>query len=100
MTRFDLVIFDCDGVLVDSEPHVNRIFANTLTEAGFKITYEEVVQQFVGKSMATCLEIIEQSFGNVEILRTEMEIRNMRNPSHRDLKTFTRCEAQVRPHCR
>jgi len=35
MTNVELVIFDCDGVLVDSEPIVNRVFAETLTEAGF-----------------------------------------------------------------
>jgi HAD superfamily hydrolase (TIGR01509 family) len=62
-TELNLVIFDCDGVLVDSEPILNRIFAETLTEAGFKITYEEVVQQFVGKSLPTCLEIIEENYG-------------------------------------
>jgi HAD superfamily hydrolase (TIGR01509 family) len=61
--NIELVIFDCDGVLVDSEPIVNRIFAETLTEAGFPITYEEVTRQFVGKSLATCLEMIEQNYG-------------------------------------
>ncbi len=63
MSNLELVIFDCDGVLVDSEPIVNRIFAETLTEAGFAITYEEVTQKFVGKSLATCLNMIEQIFG-------------------------------------
>ncbi|RUT00806.1 hydrolase [Dulcicalothrix desertica PCC 7102] len=63
LNRFDLIIFDCDGVLVDSEPIVNRIFAEVLNEAGFKITYEEVMQQFIGKSLATCLEIIKESYG-------------------------------------
>ncbi|MBN3890860.1 MAG: HAD family hydrolase [Nostoc sp. JL31] len=61
-TEFDLVIFDCDGVLVDSEPILNRIFAETLTEAGFPITYAEVTQKFIGKSLKTCLEIIETSY--------------------------------------
>ncbi|MBD2629424.1 HAD family hydrolase [Trichormus variabilis] len=61
-TGFKLVIFDCDGVLVDSEPIINRIFAETLTEFGFPITHAEVTQKFVGKSLKTCLEIIEQSY--------------------------------------
>ena len=61
-TEFKLVIFDCDGVLVDSEPIINRIFAETLTEAGFPITYGEVTQKFIGKSLKTCLEIIEESY--------------------------------------
>ncbi|MDM9384085.1 HAD family hydrolase [Chlorogloeopsis sp. ULAP01] len=60
--RFNLVIFDCDGVLVDSEQIVNRIFAEMLTEVGFSITYAEMTQQFTGKSLETCLEIIEQTY--------------------------------------
>ncbi|MFQ4143321.1 HAD family hydrolase [Chlorogloeopsis sp. ULAP02] len=60
--RFNLVIFDCDGVLVDSERIVNRIFAEMLTEVGFPITYAEMTQQFTGKSLETCLEMIEQSY--------------------------------------
>ncbi|MFN9537350.1 MAG: HAD family hydrolase [Pseudanabaena sp.] len=63
MSNLELVIFDCDGVLVDSEIIVNRVFAETLTEAGFAITYEEVSQKFVGLSFASCLEMIEQIFG-------------------------------------
>ena len=63
MTQFDLVIFDCDGVLVDSEPIVNRVFAEMLNEAGFPIIDAEVTQQFKGKSLATCLEIIKRVYG-------------------------------------
>ena len=63
MSNLELVIFDCDGVLVDSEIIVNRVFAETLTEAGFAITYEEVSQKFVGLSFASCLEMIELIFG-------------------------------------
>jgi len=63
INQFDLVIFDCDGVLVDSEPIIYRIFAETLTEFGFIITYEEVVQKFVGKSLTICLKIIQESYG-------------------------------------
>ena len=80
MTNVELVIFDCDGVLVDSEPIVNRVFAETLTEAGFVISYEEVVHQFVGKSFATCLKTIEQIYGRsveqtwIEYYRERMTI--------------------------
>lgn len=46
-----LVIFDCDGVLVDTEQLANRLLARVLTEEGFPITYEESRRLFVGKTM-------------------------------------------------
>ena len=48
MEVFELVIFDCDGVLVDSEIVVNRIYAEVSTEMGFPITTEEHIKKFVG----------------------------------------------------
>jgi HAD superfamily hydrolase (TIGR01509 family) len=60
---WDLVIFDCDGVLVDSEPVANRIFTESLQALGLKIDYEEVCRTFIGLSMARCLEIVERRLG-------------------------------------
>jgi HAD superfamily hydrolase (TIGR01509 family) len=53
-----LVIFDCDGVLVDSEIITNRVFADMLGELGLGFTLEDVFDRFVGRSMAQCCEII------------------------------------------
>ncbi|MBV9375343.1 MAG: hypothetical protein JO320_09855 [Alphaproteobacteria bacterium] len=39
---FDLVIFDCDGVLVDSEPIINRGHAAALTDCGYAVTEREM----------------------------------------------------------
>jgi HAD superfamily hydrolase (TIGR01509 family) len=61
--RFDLVIFDCDGVLVDSEPMSNRVFAETLREAGFPASYEWCTAELIGLSLPSCYAIIEQAFG-------------------------------------
>jgi HAD superfamily hydrolase (TIGR01509 family) len=61
--RFSLVIFDCDGVLVDSELITNRIFASMLNELGIPVTLEDMFEQFVGRSMATCLEKIAGLLG-------------------------------------
>jgi HAD superfamily hydrolase (TIGR01509 family) len=58
-----LVIFDCDGVLVDSEPIANRIFAEMLTAAGLPIGYEETVRTFMGRSMPVCVEIASDRLG-------------------------------------
>lgn len=54
-----LVIFDCDGVLVDSEPLGNAVFTECLTEFGIKLSVEESTRRFRGMKLATCLEILE-----------------------------------------
>lgn len=48
MDPIKLVIFDCDGVLVDSEILANREAARVKTELGFPITTEEHIEKFVG----------------------------------------------------
>ncbi|AFY30730.1 HAD family phosphatase [Calothrix sp. PCC 7507] len=63
MDKFDLVIFDCDGVLVDSEHITNSVFAEMLNEMGLPVTLADMFDTFVGKSMAVCLEIIQQKLG-------------------------------------
>jgi HAD superfamily hydrolase (TIGR01509 family) len=61
--RFGLVIFDCDGVLVDSELITNRVFARMLNELGIAVSLEDMFEQFVGRSMPQCLQIIAQLLG-------------------------------------
>ena len=48
---FDAVLFDCDGVLVDSEPITNRVLAQMLTELGWPLTAEESMRIFTGKAV-------------------------------------------------
>ena len=48
----DLVIFDCDGVLVDSEPMFNRAHAAILSQSGYEITPELLGERFCGISDA------------------------------------------------
>lgn len=61
---FDLVIFDCDGVLVDSEPLALRINADMLAELGWQLTDEEIIDRFVGRSMASNVRVIEEHLGH------------------------------------
>lgn len=56
---FELVIFDLDGVLVDSEPVSSRVTAAALAEAGIKISEAEVCERFLGISTAAMLRTIE-----------------------------------------
>jgi HAD superfamily hydrolase (TIGR01509 family) len=48
--NFDLIIFDCDGVLVDSEVISCRAHAETLTRHGYPITADQVLNRFLGVS--------------------------------------------------
>jgi HAD superfamily hydrolase (TIGR01509 family) len=61
---FDLVIFDCDGVLVNSEQVANEVFAEVLLQVcGLKFTLEEMFDTFVGHSRLQCLEKVEAILG-------------------------------------
>lgn len=59
-----LVIFDCDGVLVDSERIANREFAALLGEIGLSFTLPQMFETFVGNSMPRCVEIITDRLGH------------------------------------
>ena len=61
--RFKLVIFDCDGVLVDSEPIINQAHAHELTACGYPITEKVLVERFCGMSDREMLDIIEREWG-------------------------------------
>jgi HAD superfamily hydrolase (TIGR01509 family) len=52
-----LVIFDCDGVLIDSEPIANRVFMEQLDAAGLKMPLEQVMKTFVGRTRDGCIEL-------------------------------------------
>ncbi|MBI5129903.1 MAG: HAD family hydrolase [Rhodopseudomonas palustris] len=59
----DLVIFDCDGVLVDSEVISCRVHAETLTRNGYPITTEQVAERFLGRSGREARREIEAELG-------------------------------------
>jgi HAD superfamily hydrolase (TIGR01509 family) len=54
--RPSLVIFDCDGVLVDSEPIANAVFAEHLGRIGIVLTLEQTMARFMGRSLKSCME--------------------------------------------
>lgn len=60
---FELVIFDCDGVLVDSELLSNRILAEAVNALGLPMSLEETIDTFMGRSLQACLTIIEARIG-------------------------------------
>jgi len=63
MADFDLIIFDCDGVLVDSERLAVRTEAEILASLGWPLTEAEIVERFVGRSAAHMQQEIERQLG-------------------------------------
>lgn len=60
----NLIIFDCDGVLVDSERLSNTVFCKILNNYGLKLTLDDMFETFVGNSMQRCIEIITDMLGH------------------------------------
>lgn len=64
MENFKLIIFDCDGVLVDSERIANEVFAKILNEeCGFNFSLDDMFNTFVGHSASQCHAIIKEMLG-------------------------------------
>lgn len=55
-----LLIFDCDGVLVDTEPTSNRVLARAITAAGLPMQAEEVADLFEGMRLADIQAEVEK----------------------------------------
>lgn len=60
MSGFDLILFDCDGVLVDSEIIAAKVESQLLTEAGYPISVEEMGERFAGMTWKNILLTIEK----------------------------------------
>jgi len=63
IVRFDAVLFDCDGVLVDSEPITNGVLREVLNEAGWALSPAECMQIFIGKAVRDERARIERETG-------------------------------------
>ncbi|MEU3527104.1 HAD family hydrolase [Streptomyces sp. NPDC038707] len=61
--RYDLVIFDNDGVLVDSEPMSNRLLAAYLTELGHPTSYEDSIRDYMGSAMHRVHDLVLERTG-------------------------------------
>jgi HAD superfamily hydrolase (TIGR01509 family) len=86
-----LVIFDCDGVLVDSEPISLRLLLETLAAAGLEISPAEADALFLGRSLATTRETVAREFG---ITVTDAALEVMRQA----LYAAFRAELRPIPH--
>jgi len=94
---FSAVLFDCDGVLVDSEPITNRVLAEMLGELGWQITTEESMNTFTGKAVKDEAALIEQKTGfriTDDWLKTFRARRN--EALERDLVAIPRAPEAIR----
>mgnify|MGYP001546590215 CR=1 FL=1 len=55
-----LVIFDCDGVLVDSEPHAARLTAQAVSELGWPMSPEMAKAEFLGDTFKNIIRRVEE----------------------------------------
>jgi HAD superfamily hydrolase (TIGR01509 family) len=89
--NFDLIIFDCDGVLVDSELVSCRAHAETLTRHGYPITPEQVLTRFLGVSDREARQAIEKESGRKLPADFESQVKQA-------TLTFYEGELQPIPH--
>ncbi|MTI01166.1 HAD family hydrolase [Roseibium sp. RKSG952] len=79
---FELVIFDCDGVLVDTERLANRVLANIITDLGHPITGLECQKRFMGRTLEAVQSMVEGLTGKRLPKSWPEEVRE------RDLEAF------------
>ncbi|MEM6517481.1 MAG: HAD-IA family hydrolase [Bacteroidota bacterium] len=60
MSKYKCVIFDCDGVLVDSEAIGNQVLVNLANELGANINLDYAYQNFKGVSLYNCMSQIQE----------------------------------------
>jgi HAD superfamily hydrolase (TIGR01509 family) len=87
-SKFELLILDCDGVVVDSEPITIRVLTDMLNELGAAIDVEEAAQKFIGHTFARTLELV------VELLGAPLPHDFVSN--YRD-RTFSALDAGLKP---
>jgi HAD superfamily hydrolase (TIGR01509 family) len=85
---YELLILDCDGVVVDSEPITMRVLTEMLRDLGVSIGPEEANERFIGTTFTRTLEIIAELLGG--------PIPEDFVPTYRD-RTFAALEAELKP---
>lgn len=84
-----LVIFDCDGVLVDSEPISTAVLTETVRRAGGDITIKDAYKRFLGRSVGAVVADLAAEYG---LTITVPQLADMRRDLHerfrRELKAM------------
>lgn len=85
---FELLILDCDGVVVDSEPITNRVLSVMLNELGVRIGADEVARRFVGMTFPRLLESLSAVLGGPLPANFVRDYRD---------RSFAALEAELKP---
>ncbi|MES2785625.1 MAG: HAD family phosphatase [Pseudomonadota bacterium] len=89
ISRFDGALFDCDGVLVDSETITNTVLRDMLQELGWRLSLEECMRIFVGKAVKDEVALISQHTGQLITDEWVSRFRERRNAALvRDLRAI------------
>ena len=91
MPDIRLVIFDCDGVLVDSEPLAVRVLRDTLARRGLSVSTRDAYARFLGRSLGSVVDDVEAEHG---LRLTSADLAKMRE----ELAELFRAELQPVPH--
>ena len=82
--KFEAVLFDCDGVLVDSEPLTNGVLRDMLAEQGWVLSVADCMRFFVGKAVMDEVAAIEANTGKPVTDAWMGEFRSRRNQALQD----------------
>jgi HAD superfamily hydrolase (TIGR01509 family) len=80
-----LIIFDCDGVLIDSERILNDVYRTCLRDIGLDLALDDVIRRFKGRSTKDCFRIVEKLLGR-SVAEHELSEKYEKLSSERFLK--------------
>ena len=96
-----LVIFDCDGVLVDSEIISAQVSSDCLKEIGVELSAEQILETYRGKSVADCIRMITEELSKLDSWKAldsaEKTERGTQFWRHVQLQTLVVCEQHLEP---
>lgn len=96
-----LVIFDCDGVLVDSEIISAQVSSDCLKEIGITLDADYILETYRGKSVADCIRMITEELSQLESWKNYSDAEKSEQGAqfwrHVQLQTLVVCEQQLEP---
>ncbi|WP_049631676.1 HAD family phosphatase [Cellvibrio sp. pealriver] len=96
-----LVIFDCDGVLVDSEIISAQVSSDCLKEIGVELSAHYILETYRGKSVADCIRMITEELSQLDSWKNlsaeEQAERGAQFWRHVQLETLVACEKSLEP---